>query len=277
MKLKNLYNSRICRTTAKVILTTALAVSAFLPFSHKSRADELPRPASSVKPYPNFSGGGIHGNPAVWKNYGNIAWGGFEHSKKGVEKSSLLVNHRLFGESHVMVRAFVLSTPNGNTSGFTEVLDLPLAYGIVGGVGLTENSDGTVGAQIGFVHILSRQEWLLRTGLDFDQITRLMRAGSEFRFLLGPVEPTLSASARFAEKAGEWEYAGYATGVQTRVWRIVLSAGVDGTKEDPLATYRAHLRTFFTGTTALDLSGTHSQLGPQTDSAASVGLFMILP
>jgi len=234
---------RLRRFAASAGVAAAILLHTILPLP-QAKADEAPEPAASgVLPYPNFSEGGVHGNPAIWPQYGN--WGRLEIGGDVANDkvlSRLFLSSRLFGELHGLMRIGSSFTSDATNTGVTGVLALPLFADIYIGESVGIDSKGSIAEQAGIAHILRTEDFLLRSGVDYDFVTTLARLGFEVRFPAGPLELTASANVRAIAEGENRGYAGQTIGAQVRYGRHIVSFGVGGRDIEDWEDLRLHYR-----------------------------------
>jgi len=264
MSSERLYEIRKSRKPARGFFREAgragLALLALAgPANNSAKADETAKPAvappaQEVGRYPNFSGAGVHGNPAVWPEYGN--WGYAELSgNPGQENASLsaILSSRLAGDVHGLLKINAGGDSHSTTANVQGVLSLSLPYTFRAGIGIGVDSSGKPSAQAGIASVMARGRLLLRNGIDYDLPTGQIRAASEIRRSFGGLELTGSANASAAVKGGEMDYAGQAVGAQLRYGRHLLSFGAGGVKINEWDRFRLHYRLIGSKGTFVDL------------------------
>ena len=229
------------------------------PANNSAKAEETTKPAvappaQEAGRYPNFSGAGVHGNPAVWPEYGN--WGYAElsgsPSKENASLSAIL-SSRLWGDVHGLLKLNASGDSQSTTANAQGVLALTLPYTLRAGIGIGADSNGKPSAQAGLASVIARGRLLLRSGIDYDLPTGQIRVASEIRRSFGGLELTGSGNASATVKAGEMDYAGQAVGAQLRYGRHLLSFGAGGVKINEWDRFRLHYRLIGSKGTFVDL------------------------
>ena len=228
------------------------------PANGTAKAEETMKPAttptSEVGHYPDFSGAGVHGNPAVWPEYGN--WGYTELSgNPSQENSSLLamLNSKIAKDLQGLLKFNATGDTHATTANAQGVLALLLPYTLRAGIGIGTDSHDKTTAQAGIASVITRGRLLLRTGIDYTVTTGQIHAASEVRRSFGGVELTGSGSAYGIAKDDRMEYAGQSVGVGLRFSRNLFSFGAGGTKIREWDKFRLHYRIWATEDTIMDL------------------------
>ncbi len=225
---------------AGIIATATLA-----PFHGKAIAEEK----TEVRPYPNFSGEGVHGNPAVWPQYGN--WGYLE---LGLDQNSkpiglFMLSSNLAGKVHGLLNV------NQEFDSQKTTLMLALAYPITERLflgGALTDSAGKVDGKFGLAHIYKLRKLLWRSGIEYDTTGNKVKAASEVRFLAGPVELTLSLNVK-ANINSALNYSGQGVGGQFRYGNHLFSAGAQGNSLSNWSNLNLHYRFWIRQNTTLDV------------------------
>jgi len=264
MSSERLYEIRKSRKPARGFFREAGRAGLVLlalagPANNSAKAEETAKPAvappaQEVGRYPNFSGAGVHGNPAVWPEYGN--WGYAELSgNPGQENASLsaILSSKLAGNVHGLLKINATGDSHSTMANAQGVLALTLPYTFRTGIGIGVDSSGKPSAQAGIASVMARGRLLLRNGIDYDLPTGQIRAATEIRRSFGSLELTGSANASATVKGGEMDYAGQAVGAQLRYGRHLLSFGAGGMKIDEWDRFRLHYRLWAARDTAVDL------------------------
>jgi len=229
------------------------------PVNNSAKAEETAKtavapPAQEVGRYPNFSGAGVHGNPAVWPEYGNWGYAELSGSPRQENASlSAILSSRLWGGVHGLLKLNAAGDSQSTTANAQGVLALTLPYTLRAGIGIGVDSNGKPSAQAGVASVIARGRLLLRNGIDYDLPTGQVRAASEIRRSFGAVELTGSGNVSATLKGGEMNYAGQALGAQLRYGVHLLSFGAGGVKINEWDRFRLHYRLIGSRGTFVDL------------------------
>jgi hypothetical protein len=195
----------------------------------------------------------VHGNPAVWPEYGN--WGYAEFSgNPGQENASFsaILSSRLAGDVHGLLKVNAAGDSHSTSASAQGVLALTLPYTFRTGIGVGLDSAGKSFAQAGIASVVARGRLLLRNGMEYDLPTGQVRFASEVRRSFGKLELTGSASVSLIVKDGAG-YGGQAVGVQALYGRHLLSFGGGGAGREEWDRFRLHYRIWAKRHTAVDL------------------------
>jgi hypothetical protein len=236
-----------------VLLALAGPVNNYAKAEETVKQDATP-PAQEVGRYPNFSGAGVHGNPAVWPEYGN--WGYAEFSGDPAQENaslSAMLSSRLVGNVHGVLKLSAGGDTHSTTTSAQGILALTLPFTLRAGIGIGVDSAGKESAQVGIASVVARGRLLLRNGVDYDLPTGQIRAASEIRRSFGRMELTGSGNASFTVKDGTTGYAGQSAGVQLFYRGNLVSFGCGGVKIGEWDRFRLHYRIWAARVTAVDI------------------------
>ena len=180
----------------------------------KAQASDV---ASNVGHYPNFSGAGVHGNPAVWPEYGRwafISLSGSPNQENG--QISAILSSAITGNVHGLARVDFTGDEQSAKANAQGLLALSLPYTFMLGAAFGMDSTGKIAAQAGIASSIDRKWLLLRNGIDYDTVGSRFHAGSELRAAVRGFELTGSGSVSAAVSEGRLQYAGQAIGAQLR-------------------------------------------------------------
>jgi len=230
------------------------------PVQNKAYANETgklvsaPKNATEIGRYPNFSGAGVHGNPAVWPEYGDWAYLSFSGSPSQENASvSAIVSSGLAEGVHGLLKIEVAGDSQKAEAKGQGVLALVLPHTFRFGVGFGANSQGKVDVQAGIASVIARSRFLLRNGIDYGFPNGQIHAASEARVGLGNMELTGSGSVSVVAKGEGLEYAGQAFGAQVRYKSHLASFGCGGLKIQEWDRFRLHYRLWAGKKTMVDL------------------------
>ncbi|MBI5227654.1 hypothetical protein HY988_03650 [Candidatus Micrarchaeota archaeon] len=233
----------------KIGLAGTIAIATFAGFHGRANAEE-PAHATEVRPYPNFSGEGMHGNPAIWPQYGN--WGYLE---LGLDQDSklagwLMLSSKLGGKVHGVLS--VNQDFDAKKTNLMLALAFPISERLFLGGALLDSA-GNIEGKFGLAHIYKLRKLLWRSGIEYDAGQNGVKAASELRFLAGPIELTLSLNANARFSGSGVEYNGQGIGGQFRYGDHLLSAGAGGRSLADWKNLNLHYRFFINSNTMLDV------------------------
>jgi hypothetical protein len=263
MTIEKLCKKGTTRNKARTFLREAAKAGLILlvlagPANHTAKAEEPMKPTampiSEVGHYPDFSGAGVHGNPAIWPEYGN--WGYAELSGNPSQENaslSAMLSSKIANDVHGLLKLNAAGDSHATTASAQGILALSLPCTLRAGVGIGVDSHDKPSAQAGIASVIARGRLLLRNGIDYTITNGQVHAGSEVRRSFGGLELTGSGSAYAIAKEDRMEYAGQAVGTELRYARHLLAFGVSGTKIGEWDNLRLHYRLWATGGTIMDL------------------------
>ena len=229
------------------------------PVQNKANAEETRKPATlqdatEVGHYPNFSGAGVHGNPAVWPEYGDWAYISFSGSPNQENASvSAIVSSGLAEGVHGLLKIEAAGDSQKAEAKGQGVLALTLPYTLRLRAGFGADSNGKVDSQVGIASVAGRSRFLIRNGIDYGFPNSQIRAASEARVAFGRTELTGSGSVSVAATGGGLEYTGQALGAQVRYKSHLASFGCGGLQIREWDRFRLHYRLWAGKKTMVDL------------------------
>lgn len=238
----------------KAAIIGSLLLLTALPFANRVRAEEPHEPKDEPKKelvwkYPNFSGAGTLGNPALWPQTGSWGFIQFGKNKDGSIPLLLMVNAEVIDS--VFLTTSLQSNPQQDSESLNIGMAFPLGAGfILGGSIITvvdssgEDIKLSTGSRVGLLHVLDLSGFLLRNGIDHSSGDNITRLATEARFLAGPLELTFSGNTSFVIVGGEKDYLGQHVGTQIRWQRVMLSFGIGGEDIADWNNTHSHFRLF---------------------------------
>jgi hypothetical protein len=228
------------------------------PANNTAKAEETAKPTAPPAPevghYPDFSGAGVHGNPAAWSEYGNWGYAELSGSPRQENTSlSAILSSKLARDVQGLLKLNDSGDSHATTANVQGILALSLPCTLRAGIGIGVDSHDKPSAQAGIASVVASGRLLLRNGIDYVLPTGQVHAASEVRRSFGSLELTGSGSAFVIVKEGQMEYAGQAVGAGLHFGRHLFAFGASGTRIWEWDKFRLHYRLWATGDTLMDL------------------------